>query len=94
METIRFEYKPEALPQMQAAVLAALEAGAGSVVLDLDTLASLDDAAARGLIILLRRSREVGGEVALAVSRPDLRARLSEMALDRLFKFVTLEVAA
>lgn len=94
MENIRFEYKPRALPQMQAAMLAALEAGAGCVVLDLDSLATIDDEATRGLIILLRRSREIGGELALAVSRPELRAQLAELALDRLFPFVTLEVAA
>jgi anti-anti-sigma regulatory factor len=94
MDSIRFEYKPQALPQLQAAVLSAFEAGASCVVLDLDMLSALDAEATRGLITLLRRSREIGGELALSVSRPEIRAELAGMALDRLFPMVKTEVAA
>lgn len=94
MDAIRFEYRPDALRQLQVAMLSALEAGAGCVVLDLDSLPALDAEATRGLITLLRRSREIGGELALSVSRPQLRTELATMALDRLFHIVTPEVAA
>jgi anti-anti-sigma regulatory factor len=94
MDFVRFEYRPQALPQLQAAVLAALEAGAERVVLDLDSLSALDDEATRGLITLLRRSRDIGGEIALSVNRPELRTELLSMALDRLFPLVQTEAAA
>jgi anti-anti-sigma factor len=94
MDAIRFEYRPQAFPQVQAAVMAALDAGAGCVVLDLDSLESLDAQATRGLIILLRRTREIGGELALQVTRPELIEALRVMALDRLFPMINPEVAA
>lgn len=94
MESILFEYRPEAQTQIEAAVLAAMEAGAPRVVLNLDSLEHLDSAAVRGLIVLLRRSREIGGELALRSDREDIRRSLHVMALDRLFPVVGPEVAA
>lgn len=73
---------------MQNTVLAAFEDGAERVVLSLDAMPHLDAEGVRGLITLLRRSREVGGEVALQTSRADIARSLSVMALDRLFPLV------
>jgi len=81
-------YRPDALDRITREALAAFEDGAPRVVLDLDALARLDTDGVRGLILLLRRSREVGGEVALKVTRPELIRSLSVMALDRLFPMV------
>ncbi len=90
-----FEYRPAALETLQAAVLAAHEAGAPRVLLELDRLEALDAEAVRGLITLLRRTREIGGELGLIVSKPDLLRTLSVTALDRLFAiYETREVAA
>jgi anti-anti-sigma factor len=63
----------------------AFAGGAPRVVLNLDSLPRLDTDGVRGLIVLLRRSREVGGEIALKVTRPELLRSLHVMALDRLF---------
>ena len=83
-------YRPDALDRITRETLAAFEEGAPRVVLDLDALTRLDTDGVRGLILLLRRSREVGGEVALKVTRPELIRSLSVMALDRLFPMVGL----
>jgi anti-anti-sigma factor len=83
-----FDYHAEALDQITRETLAAFEEGAPRVILDLDALSRLDTDSVRGLITLLRRSREVGGEVALKVTRPELLRSLSVMALDRLFPMV------
>jgi anti-anti-sigma factor len=84
------DYRPDALDRITRETLAAFEEGAPRVVLDLDALTRLDTEGVRGLIVLLRRSREVGGEVALKVTRPELIRSLSVMALDRLFPMVGL----
>jgi anti-anti-sigma factor len=88
MESIVFEYRPAAFDALQAAMLTAFESGASRVVLDLDELPRLDTDGVRGLISLLRRSREVGGEVALRVTRPEILASLNALALDRIFPMV------
>jgi anti-anti-sigma factor len=75
-------------------VLAAFEAGAPQVVLNLDSLERLDSDGVRGLILLLRRSREIGGDVALAATRPEILRSLHVTALDRIFPMVTPGVAA
>ena len=82
-------YRPEALSELLATLLAAFEGGVERVVLDLDPLAHLDAEGVRGLITLLRRSREVGGAIALHTSRSDISRSLSLMALDRLFPMVS-----
>ncbi len=94
MKSLLFEYRPDRLPAVQAAVMSAFEAGAPRVVLNLDPLERLDSEGVRGLILLLRRSREIGGELALQVTRPDIIRSLQVMALDRLFPLVKTEVAA
>ena len=62
METV-VEYRLEERQALEAEVLAALEAGAAQVVLDLDNIETLDTQALRGLISLLRRARAAGGEL-------------------------------
>lgn len=83
------EYRPLAIGEVEAAVVAALEDGAPRVVLNLDSLATLDSEAVRGLITLLRRSRDFSGELALRASSPDTRRTLKVMALDRLFPIIS-----
>lgn len=91
---MNFEYRAERISALQAAIIAAFEAGAPQVVLNLDALERLDSKDVRGLILLLRRSREVGGELALAVTRPEILRSLKVMALDRLFPIVAAQAAA
>lgn len=93
VEPIVIEYSPHAYPALEAAVLAALEAGARQVVLNLDHLDSLDTDGVRGLIALLRSSRSVGGELALISTKPDIRRTLSATALDRVFRMVEVQAA-
>ncbi|HET9029591.1 MAG TPA: STAS domain-containing protein [Candidatus Aquilonibacter sp.] len=88
-QSIVFEYRPAAFEALQAAMLTAFETGAERVVLDLDELPRLDTDGVRGLITLLRRSREVGGEVALRATRPEVLRTLNTLALDRLFPMVS-----
>jgi anti-anti-sigma factor len=80
-----FDYQSSALDALQKQMLDAFADGAPQVVLNLDTLPRLDTDAVRGLIVLLRRSRDAGGEIALKVTRPELLRSLHVMALDRLF---------
>jgi anti-anti-sigma factor len=86
---IEYRGAPAAL---QAAVLTALESGA-YVVLNLDTLESLDVGNVRDLILLLRRCRTIGGEVALRANKPEVRQTLALTALDRLFPLYDPEAA-
>lgn len=83
-----FEYRPDAIPTLESAVLAALEDGAAQVILDLDAVETLDTEGVRGLIKLLRSSRAAGGELALSVSKPSVRRTLAVTALDRLFPMI------
>jgi anti-sigma B factor antagonist len=92
METV-VEYRLQQYPALEAEVLAALEAGATRVVLDLDNIETLDTQALRGLISLLRRARSAGGGLALRTSRRDLLRTLSVTALDRVFPVVQVEAA-
>jgi anti-sigma B factor antagonist len=93
MQSVVIEYRPTAYPAVEAAVLTALEEGAARVILDLDCLPALDTAGVRGLITLLRRSRAIGGELALSANKPDIRRTLKVMALDRLFPMIEREAA-
>jgi anti-anti-sigma factor len=86
-------YAPGSVDAISTTVQAFFEEGAPRVVLDLDELPRLDTEAVRGLILLLRRSRDAGGEIALKVSRPELIRSLSVMALDRLFPMVGVAAA-
>jgi anti-anti-sigma factor len=88
MESTYVDYRPETVEAVQQQMLAALETGAPRVVLMLDHLDRLDTEAVKGLIVLLRRAREAGGEIALQVSRPELLRSLKVTALDRLFPLI------
>lgn len=88
MKNVVIEYRPNAIAALETAVLAALEDGAGQVVLDLDTVEALDTDGVRGLIKLLRSSRAAGGELALSASKPGVRRTLAVTALDRLFPMI------
>jgi anti-anti-sigma factor len=95
MESIVIEYRPDAYPALESAVLGALGSGAPRVMLDLGRLTALDTAGVRGLITLLRRSRTAGGgQVVLVGGNPDVRRTLEVTALDRLFEVVRAEDAA
>lgn len=85
LQSPMFDYQPTALDAMVDRVLGAFTEGASRVVLNLDVLPRLDTDGVRGLIVLLRRSREAGGQIALRVTRPELLRSLHVMALDRLF---------
>lgn len=93
MESVVMDYDPKAYASLEAAVVAAIDAGADRVVLNLDSLVSLDTEGVRGLIALLRRSRAKGGELALRSSKPDVLRTLSVTALDRLFPMIEPEAA-
>ncbi|MEO6836001.1 MAG: STAS domain-containing protein [Candidatus Tumulicola sp.] len=93
MKFVAVEYHPQAYPAVEAAVLAALSDGAERVVLDLDSVAVLDSGALRGLILLLRRVRSAGGELALRSNRADVLRTLSVTALDRVFPILQPEAA-
>jgi anti-anti-sigma regulatory factor len=81
-----FEYRPGEFEALLAEVRQSIAAGFQRVVLDLDAMPRLDAASARDLILLLRRTREIGGNVALHTTRADLTSGLEAMALDRLFE--------
>jgi anti-anti-sigma factor len=93
VETPMFDYQPSQLATVTEKVLAVFADGMPRAVLNLDLLPRLDTDAVRGLILLLRRSREAGGEIALKVTRPELLRSLQVTALDRLFPMIQ-EVAA
>jgi anti-sigma B factor antagonist len=93
MESVVISYDPKAYPSLEAAVVAALEAGADRVVLDLNALPSLDTEGVRGLIALLRRSRQIGGELALRCGKAEVLRTLQVTALDRLFAMIEPEAA-
>ena len=93
MESVVVEYRPEAYPLVEAAVMTALEDETASVVLDLDSLESLDTDGVRGLITLLRRARAAGRDLALSSTKARVRRTLEVTALDRLFKMVEAEPA-
>ncbi len=85
MESVTIEYRPQTFPAIEGAILEALRDGAERVVLDLDSVASLDSAALRELIKLLRSARSSGGDLALRSTRADVLRTLSVTALDRIF---------
>jgi len=85
MDHVTIEYRPRNIAALETAILEALREGAERVVLDLDSVASLDSAALRELITLLRRARESGGDLALRTTQPDVLRTLSVTALDHVF---------
>ncbi len=85
MEPVTIEYQPKSLPELEAAILDALREGAERVVLDLDSVPSLDSAMLRELITLLRLARSRGADLALRSTRTAVHRTLSVTALDRVF---------
>jgi anti-sigma B factor antagonist len=84
MTTI-FHYRAADAAKLEDAVLRAHAQGHKRVVLDLDRLDGLDTAELRGLITLLRRSRQAGGELVLRTTKDEVIRALRLTALDRLF---------
>jgi len=81
--------------QASAAADAALHDRHSTLVLGLDNLAELDDAAVSATIVALRKLRQVGGSVRLVTQNADHRKRLAMTGLDRIFEiFPTAETAA
>ncbi len=76
---------PAAMEALQREIAVALADGQTRVALDLDRIPALDIAGIRGLITLLRRVREGGGEIALRTSRADICRTLAVTGLDRVF---------
>ncbi len=93
MDSIVIEYRPDAYPMVEAALLAALAEGESAIVLDLDSLDSLETDGIRGLITLLRRARAGGRDLALSATKPAILRTLQVTALDRLFGMVEAEPA-
>lgn len=84
----------EAFDRLLSKVTDAIEAGSKEIILALDALAVLDSAAIRRLITLLRRIREAGAELTLAVSRIDILRTLRVTALDKVFRIIGSAEAA
>ncbi len=84
----------EAFERLLEQIREATESGVKEIILALDGLAVLDSFAIRRLITLLRRTREGGGEITLAVSRADLLRTLQVTALDKVFRLVGSAAAA
>jgi len=84
----------EAFERLQVQLYEAIEQGARRVVLALDALKTLDATMIRQLIRLLRRVRELGADLTLLVSRPDIRRTLRVTALDKVFRIVSKVEAA
>ncbi|MBV8490789.1 MAG: STAS domain-containing protein [Candidatus Eremiobacteraeota bacterium] len=96
MESIVIEFQPHAYSALEEEVVSAFQAIGEDpirVVLSLDHLDSLDNQGVRGLIALLRRSRSLGGELALRATKPNVRRTLEVTALDRLFPMEEAEAA-
>lgn len=91
--SVVIEYRSDAAATLERDVMTAFGGGAGRVVLNLDTLETLDTENVRNLIALLRRSRTTGGELALQASKPHVLRTLSVTALDRIFTMVEGEAA-
>ena len=84
----------EAFDLLLNQVIEDIEGGAKEIILALDALPVLDSAAIRRLITVLRRTREAGGELTLAVSRMDLLRTLRVTALDKVFHLIDSAEAA
>jgi anti-anti-sigma factor len=93
MEEAVIPYRLGQYPETERAIAAAAADGVRHVVLDLDGITELDIAGVRSLIELLRRARAKGVDLTLAIDRPEVRATLEGMALDRIFPIVTREAA-
>jgi anti-anti-sigma factor len=91
MEAVVVPYHPDGYTEAERAIAAAAADGAQRVVLDLDAVTELDIPGVRSLIELLRRARARGVELVLSIDRPEVRATLEHMALDRIFPILSRE---
>src|SRR5271168_2711750 len=81
--------------QAMAAVSDAMRQGSTILVVGLDSLSRLDDAAISATIVALRGLREIGGTVRLVTQSVAHREHLEAMALDRIFGvFASFEEAS
>jgi anti-anti-sigma factor len=80
------------LPVLHRA-LATITDRPGTVAVDLDGLAALDDAAAGLLVGAAARARGAGGELVLVATAPRIVQRIEHLWLDRVVR-VTASVAA
>jgi anti-anti-sigma factor len=80
---------PESLQALRAEVVRALDAGAGSISIDVDDVGVLDSVLISALISILREARERGASVALGATRKNILDTLQITALDKVFKIVS-----
>jgi|GEM_PF-7105494 len=93
--TLPSTFSDEAFDRLLIQVTGAIETGTKDIIVALDSLAVLDSAAIRRLITLLRRVRDAGADLTLAVSRIEFLRTLEVTALDKVFRLVaTAEAAA
>jgi anti-anti-sigma factor len=78
-------FRPAEQAAMEKEISELIRAGGRVPVLELDHLETLDVAAVRTLIVLLRKARESGGDLSLHTTKPQVRRILAVTALDRLF---------
>jgi anti-anti-sigma factor len=78
------DFRPDAFAANEAAAVSAVKSG-WPAVFDLDSREALETADVRLLIKLLRRCRDLGGELTLRTSKPQHRQTLRATGLDRVF---------
>lgn len=92
---LRVIYRPSELKSLQRTIASQAALGLPrTVVLELNALETLDVAAVRGLITLLRDARAAGVDLVLHTSKPAIRRVLAVTALDRVFRIDATEEAA
>ncbi|MGR4065240.1 MAG: STAS domain-containing protein [Vulcanimicrobiaceae bacterium] len=89
-----FDYHAADVAKLEDSILRAHARGQKRVVLDLDHVEDLGTAELRGLITLLRRSRQAGGELVLRTAKGEVIRALRLTALDRLFPVEDLAAEA
>lgn len=80
---------PEALQALRAGVVAAIDAGATEVTIDVDDVGVLDSPLIAALISILREARERGATVSLLATRKSILETLHITALEKVFRVVS-----
>ena len=91
-EFCTIEYSLEDYQALERTVTTAFKT-ARCVIVSLDSLDSIALEDVRRLVKLLRRSRDLGGELALRAGKPEVRRVLAITALDRVFTMIGPEAA-
>lgn len=78
--------RAELRAQFSAAVDETLRRRSSTLLVGLDSLASLDDCVFSAAIVALRRLREVGGTIRLITHKASHRKTLTTTGLDRVFE--------